>query len=340
MKKVIKSIMVHLPPKASTKMYALFRALVSYNVFWYDKTMFLKYYSKDIYSSDYTQLSVRLVFHSHSIEKGLSHREIRYGFGESTLRVLAIAIDEYKAKDFDRTDRAYVNALSVIGAYIKLHKDAKKDLHRIKLILGAEIFTEAEHCPAKIGGVATLDVEGKNNNKTKNFNDLFQSRHSVREFSNEPVDPKKINEVIEIVRKTPTVCNRQAMRLHVVSNAKTIEGVLTIQGGFTGYKTPPLLLMLTTDVRGYISLTERRQPYIDGGLYAMSILLALEFVGLAACSLNAMFTRNQDRLLRKMLRIEPSETVIMFIAVGNFYNKNKVAKSFRYSSDKIKRVHT
>ena len=116
-----------------------------------------------------------------------------------------------------------------------------------------------------------------------------------------------------------------------------IESTLAIQGGFTGYKLPPMLLMITTDNSSFLDIKERNQVYIDGGLFAMSLLLSLEYVSLAACPLNAMLNVSRDKQMRELLNIPKNENIIMFAAVGNFKESYKEPKSFRYKGEEITR---
>ena len=70
----------------------------------------------------------------------------------------------------------------------------------------------------------------------------------------------------------------------------------------------------------------------------MSLLYALEAYGLAACPLNAMFSRSQDVRTRKLLGIPDYELPIMYIAIGNFPESVPICKSTRYTANSIVRT--
>ncbi len=110
---------------------------------------------------------------------------------------------------------------------------------------------------------------------------------------------------------------------------------LKIQGGFLGYAMPPVLLLVTSDIRAFMNNGERNEPFVDGGLFSMSLLYALEAYGLAACPLNAMFNLSQDRQTRELLDIPDYEFPVMYIAVGNFPESVPVCYSTRYEPEKI-----
>ena len=88
----------------------------------------------------------------------------------------------------------------------------------------------------------------------------------------------------------------------------------------------------------YVSSIEHNQGYVDGGLFGMSVLLSLEYYGLAACPLNAMFQVKSEKQIRNIMQVEPADHLIMFIAVGHFKPKNKVALSSRYPVDEIVKI--
>lgn len=303
-------------------------------LFRYDKMRFEKHYLQDINRANFKQLEAKLTFHAHSLEKGLSHDTLRLGFGKAALEKLAEAMRVFSLKGYDKSAKAYVNAISVLRAYIAVHESARYDTGYLEPILG-KFINEINECGSTIGGATTVTSESKRDNQTKNFKDLFLNRWSIRDFSEVPVDINKIRGAIELAMKTPSVCNRQSARVHIATEKQLIDRVLKLQGGLTGYATPPALLTVTTDSNSFIALTERNQIYTDGGLFSMSLLLGLEYYQLAACPLNAMLDVSRDKAIRKIINLRPSENIIMFIAVGNFKDDNKVPKSFRFDVDDV-----
>lgn len=116
--------------------------------------------------------------------------------------------------------------------------------------------------------------------------------------------------------KSPSVCNRQSSRVHLITNHDMIQKVLSVQAGMTGYKTPPALIITTSDLNCFISPTERNQPFIDGGIFSMSLLLALEYEGFASCPLNAMFDKKRELKIKDIANINDNENIIMIISLG------------------------
>lgn len=186
-------------------------------------------------------------------------------------------------------------------------------------------------------GVKTVRAADKRDNASLDYAALFAGRSSVREYAETPVDMGTVRKAVSMSMKTPSVCNRQAYRVLLISNPKFIEQALALQGGWRGYDAPPVLALISVDVRSFVSVEERNEPYIDGGLFAMAFLTALECESLAACPLNTMMREKQEHEIRKLLGVPDYETLIAFVAIGNFPESIESPVSFRYDASVITR---
>lgn len=335
-KKVIKSA---LPSGAERTLRKQLDRTRSYKLYKTDRRRFMRNYSKAIEAGDSRRLCARMIFHTHSLEKGLSHTELRPNFGQSALTNLSDAMKLYIKSGFSLKDKAWTSALATLGEYIDVHQKISVEPVVLKSVFDENILNMVRKNKQKNGGTSVIKGKEKQRNDKKDFADLFANRYSVREFSDDLVDIAKIYESLEISTKSPSVCNRQSVRTQIIDDPKMIDKVLRIQGGFTGYRSPPAVLAITSDIRNFVAVSERNQIYIDGGIYSMALLLALEYVGLAACPLNAMFSTKKDREMRQVLDTPDNEVFIMFIAVGNFKKSVKVAKSFRYSAKDVSKLN-
>ncbi len=95
--------------------------------------------------------------------------------------------------------------------------------------------------------------------------DFFWSRHSVRQFSDRPVDIDLLRAVVDMARKTPSVCNRQGPRVHIFDDA---EEALSHQPGNRGFgHLASKAVVVTADLQAFSGLGERHQAYVDGGMF-------------------------------------------------------------------------
>lgn len=91
--------------------------------------------------------------------------------------------------------------------------------------------------------------------------------------------------------------------------------------------------MITCDVRAFQKNRELFQPYIDGGMYAQSVLNALYYKGIGAIPLSASLAGSQEKKIRKKVGINKSEVFILFIGVGTYPDSCKTTRSERMPVD-------
>lgn len=323
------------PPWLAEAAKPSWRRWVAFTVHLYDRKKFNQFRMHRVRDASLAQLEGKLTFHAHSIEKGLSHADMRPEFGHVALTGLADALHEYRRQSLPTARSPYENALSTLNAYVGAHRARGIEVDYVKTVLGVDLLAEVERCPSDSGGVTTLASASKDNNHERNFAELFLGRSSVREFAPVAVSQERLMTAIRLTLKAPSVCNRQSVRVKILTDSKLIRDVLSLQNGMKGHGTPPLLLAVTGDLSAFLGPTERNQAFIDGGLFSMALLLSLEYEQLAACPLNAMFTPKTEEALRTLMGLSESERIIMFIAVGEFPDETLVPKSFRISLEDV-----
>ena len=277
------------------------------------------------------QLIANIILLGHILEKSLSNDKFELGRSFTNLRYIADVLKTYDRKGYDKSELGYQSAIATVRKVYEIHKNTKY-VKEVTNILSYSL-REIQNSQSNTGGVEVISNVSKKQNKKKNFEELSENRYSVRAFSDEPVEPSAIEKIVHISAKTPSVCNRQASRVRIIYDKKIIAKILEVQGGMAGYSTPPCLMLITVDDSSFLGAHERNQGFIDGGLYAMSILYSMEYEGLAACPLNCMFLEDKEKTIRGLLNIPETEKLIMFIACGHFKESNYVCKSFRYPAE-------
>lgn len=291
-----------------------------------DYNKFNKSAFKIVKTKNKENLIAEITFHYHSLEKGLSNINFREGFGKRAYTNLIFSLTEYKNKGYDQNVVAYQAGLSVINEYILRHKNTNIDTVQLKETLSELKYGEIK----EIGGVYELRADDVIKASKSDFRDLAHNRFSVRDYSDRDVSIEKIESALEIASKTPSVCNRQPWHNYVVRKKDLIDTLLKIQGGFTGHGNNINTLIVVTSNNFYLSdHTERNQGFIDGGMYSMNLIYALQYEGLATCALNADLSLNNEKKICKLLNIPINQNIILFIAVGNYRDDFKVPKSPR-----------
>lgn len=296
---------------------------------------------KRIYRSDYRRfkknaftltkkvnkenLKAEISLHAHRLEKGLSYPNFREGFGAEAYRSLISCMNKYKTNKHDLDDVVYQTGVSVINEYIRRHVNTKIDTTYLQQQLALLKHGEIED----FGGTLDLRYEDVEKDTKADFRTFLFSRHSVRDFSTEDVPLSKINAALEMAGQTPSACNKQPWFTYVVKNEEIIEEIMKIKGPLSGEDNIKCLLLVTADNDYLLDFSERKQGFIDAGMYAATLLYALHHQNLATCPINARTFENKDNKVKKILNIPNSQDFIFFVVVGNYLEEFRVTKSKR-----------
>ena len=132
----------------------------------------------------------------------------------------------------------------------------------------------------------------------------------------------------------PSACNRQGWKTYIIQDKDMLEKVLKNQNGNRGFGQEfDKLLLVVGDLRCFIRDREVCQVYIDGGMYAMRVLDSLYYEKIASVPLSASLTKEQEENVRRLLKIDPAEVLIMFIGIGNYPDECQTTKSERKPAD-------
>lgn len=299
----------------------------------YMKTESKRFASSFAVPSSYSkrQVESRLVFYVHQIEKGFSFETYGYGRGHSALSHIAALFQKLSASDASwRQNAVYKEAILALGEYRRRHVQANKDISFMDGLFDSETRKEIKEASQKVYQSIEIVDRPRGIRRGMSFAELTRSRHAVRTYSKQPVARAELEEAITLALRTPSVCNRQPARVRIYTDSGIIRKALRIQSGFGGYDLPPALVLVTADQQAFIGVNEHNEGYVDGGLFAMSLLYALEACDLAACPLNTMFNASADKQTRQLLNIPDNEVFIMYIAVGHFNDVSKICLSKRF----------
>lgn len=275
----------------------------------------------------------------HRIEKGLALAAPRPGFGVQAVRQLLSELDSYLVKYApDRVSRSALNTLHEYQAFnLRCGAATVADIDEGIAALFVKQGNIAADCEE--GGTCTVKRTDVFAAARMDLLPFFSNRFSVRQFTEEPVDMALIERAIGMAQKTPSVCNREAGRVAVIRNKPLQARAFALQNGNRGFgEQADKLLIVAADLRCFLNVGERYQAWIDGGMFAMSLVYALHSLGLGSCCLNWSVESGADRALRRELDLPEEWAVIMMIAVGHLPECFAVAQSPRRPFSEIIRV--
>ena len=304
---------------------------------WYDAVRFYRYSGINKSHQFQGEQAARITMAYHQLEKGLSYAQPRPGFGPDVVTRLLSAIEPY-IKQHGLVAPA-TSALGVLQAYVAFNESVQVDMTALKARLAT--INQSAMDNAFEGGVVAVSRQQLSNDRAAGFERFFNSRHSVRHFTGGVVSDADIKAAITIALKTPSVCNRQSWKVHAYSNKQHMQQLLNIQSGSRGFgEQASAVLIVTSDLSSFVDVSERYQAWIDGGMFSMSVCLALHAQGLGTCCLNWSKERADDVAMRKAANILPHEQIMMLIAVGTLPDQFNVAYSARKPLSQALQFHT
>lgn len=286
---------------------------------------------------DITKMQYTLLRENHVIEKGLSMRTPRKGFGQKKVFALLHRLDKY-CDLYGEKDKEFLRyPLATIKYYIRYTEENGVSIPEIKSLYNAletkaNIGTIEAHA-----GVMETSKDSILSLCQGDFRSLLYSRHSIRYFSKEQVPQKTIVEALELAQRTPSACNRQGWKTHVFKGEQSVK-LVKWQAGARGFEEEcNYSILVTANLKAFL-WHEVHQAYIDGGLYAMNLINALHFSGLGTIPLSCGFEHEK---LQKLLdfNIPENEVPIVLIVFGNMVDKFNVAVSSRKEITKTNTFH-
>ena len=249
----------------------------------------------------------------HVIEKCLAMPNFEPGHGMERVEFVVGDLFKYRELGFDLQHPQYIAAMQALQEYDQVHKamgyklpeGLQADIDR--LLVGTSI--PEHHQPH----VTRKEFFSHLND---GFEAFARSRHSVRAYSDKNIEDEIVRTVVDLVRTTPTSCNRQPNKTYVVGDKEKIKQIITWQGGGRGFgENANKLFVITTAVEAYGN-DEYNEVFKVGGMYAMNLLYTLHAYQIGACALNWKGEKKTDEKLRALLGVPDNEEIMMVIAAG------------------------
>ena len=264
----------------------------------------------------------------HAIEKGLSLSNPRVGFGEEKVKTILEMVKFFK-QHFNNKE-LLEETQSILHNYFVFQK-SKNHINEELYNDFVRLFKN-ESCNKELGGIRCLTKDEIKKTTSCDFAAFVETRCAIRDFCNTPIDMNLIKNALKIAEKSPSACNRQPWRVYIYREQMKDE-ILKWQHGSMGFSDEiDTAILVCCNIQSYF-MGEVNLPYIDGGLYAMTLVYALHSQGLGTIPLTMGL---ESRLLKKLYKqfgVKDNEVPILLIGVGNLKNEFKVAKSNRYPYD-------
>lgn len=146
---------------------------------------------------------------------------------------------------------------------------------------------------------------------------LSYRRRSVRWYLPKPVPRELIDRAIFAAALSPSACNRQPFEFRIFDDPEKVKEVASVPNGTIGFSQNfPVVIAVVGKLSAYYSERDRHIIYIDSSLASMSLIYALETLGLSSCPINWPDIEPKEKEMASLLNLEADERVIMLISVG------------------------
>lgn len=119
------------------------------------------------------------------------------------------------------------------------------------------------------------------------FYDVINSRHSVRAYRPDPVEPEKLARILDAFLKAPTAANRQPFRLYVVEKAEVRRRLGEAYRPPWFAAAPVILVICTLPDLAWVRNDSKNYADVDAAIAFEHIVLAAAAEGLGTCWIGA-----------------------------------------------------
>lgn len=274
-------------------------------------------------------LEAKILRQTHVIEKGMSLSHPRERFGVQKALELLEFINEFVERGYKIEESIPVlNALGVLKAYLAYHEE-----HGFK---PEDVFEQFEKYSKYIldkekYGIIEVNKSEVEKKVQAKFPEFFMSRHSVRQFSDRPIKTEDIEKAVKLAMKAPSACNRQSCKVYFYKDKNVNKELGNLIAGNTGFEEEVQnYIVVTSDMSAFYDSFERNQVYVDGGIFAMALVEALHYYGIASCILQNGEHKKRNLKFKEICKnIPENEKIILFIAIGYYKDHFTYAVSHR-----------
>ena len=287
---------------------------------------------------DLNRLGYEIVINTHTLEKGMSHFELRPFTQNKTNLIIRLLKKELKYPNH-LGHFSFINGINSLREYKKIYDDNKwTDKKEYKTV--SDFLKDYEKIPDQRTGAYILTKDQLKKDYDIDYKKFIMSRHSTRNYKNEPLKIEDIEKAIEMAKYSASACNRQYIKVHYYSNEKMKKNVIDYAIGKGGlYLKGVNTFIITFDVNGLMGFGERNQGYYNAGLFSTNLVNAFHSLGIGTCFIQFANSVQEEEELKKENDIPEYERIAVILFAGYYDEKSIFAVSPRKDNYEYLTVH-
>ena len=174
----------------------------------------------------------------------------------------------------------------------------------------------------------------------EDFYKLTRYRRSVRWFLDQRIPRDLVDKAVLAASQAPSACNRQPFQYFIIDDPDLLKTVSTLPKGIKGYAEGiPMLMVVVGNLDAYFDERDRHVIYIDASLANMTLMLALETMGLSSCPINWPDIESLEQEMEQVLDLKKHQRPLMCMAIGYPDPEGMVAFSEKRNLDQIRKYN-
>jgi nitroreductase len=144
------------------------------------------------------------------------------------------------------------------------------------------------------------------------FFKVLEQRYSVRSYRPDPVEPEKLQQVLEAARLAPTACNLQAFKVIMVKTAGRQAELKRIYPRDWFVEAPYVLGVCSVPEKCWVRKDNRSYADVDAAIVMDHMILAATALDLGTCWIGAF----DAQAAREVLRLDDTLEPVVFTPLG------------------------
>ena len=304
----------------------------------YDKDFYISYKRKGIKDKNGNGGRYHIIIKSHTIEKGLSHFDLR-PFGQRKVKIIiSLLKKQIKYKDYEKYF-SFIIGINSLREYKKIYEEHKwTDKLEYKEV--SDFLLNYIKIKEQKTGAYILTKEELKNDYNIDYSKFIKSRHSTRNYKNMTLKVEDIEKAIDMAKYSASSCNRQYIKVHYYPKGKMRQNVIDYSLGKGGFYLDGVnTFIITFDTNALHDAGERNQGYFNAGLFSTNFVNALHSLGIGTCFIEFNNSVKEEKKLKKLNEIPYKERIAVILYAGYYDEKSYFCVSPRKDSEEYFKLH-
>ncbi len=144
------------------------------------------------------------------------------------------------------------------------------------------------------------------------FNDIIKTRASIRKYKKTPVEPEKIELLMQTLASAPSSANRQEWKVVAVTNPAILKELTAAAESRPPISEVPLVFCIVSTENENVNDSGLNKGTIDGAILSTYLCLAAHNMGLGSCWVGSF----DQKLAANAIHLPKDYFIVSLFAVG------------------------